>query len=150
MADSWYYVENGEKQGPVSQSKLGKYINRDTLVWTEGMDDWIQASDVSELEEVINKKPPPVPGGEPPPISATSEQKKPKYHSRIVDSVVYAYVLVGLLFLETFLYESGASQGMFYRFVLFATALSYLRVYWGIKSYLNHVLKFMKANININ
>jgi uncharacterized RDD family membrane protein YckC len=43
---NWYYAENGQQTGPVSEEQIhqlfqsGK-INRDTLVWREGLADWV-------------------------------------------------------------------------------------------------------------
>lgn len=42
---NWYYVENGERKGPVQDSGLGTLVEQgaigeETLVWHEGMPDW--------------------------------------------------------------------------------------------------------------
>ncbi len=52
MADkTWFYAQNGEQQGPYSQSEFRDLIARgavgpDTPVWTEGMADWQAAREV--------------------------------------------------------------------------------------------------------
>jgi len=50
---SWFYSENQEKKGPVSFSRLKDLLSNqlplDTLVWTEGMDQWVKASSIPEL-----------------------------------------------------------------------------------------------------
>jgi uncharacterized RDD family membrane protein YckC len=43
---NWHYVEQGEKVGPVSETQLAELnragkINADTLVWCQGMSDWM-------------------------------------------------------------------------------------------------------------
>lgn len=49
----WYYVEKGERQGPVEESELrqmvwdGKVDN--TLVWTPGQQEWQRLSDFPQL-----------------------------------------------------------------------------------------------------
>jgi hypothetical protein len=45
----WYYVENGARIGPVEATEIElliglKAITRDTLVWEDGMQDWMAAS----------------------------------------------------------------------------------------------------------
>lgn len=42
----WYYAVDGQSQGPVSQSDFDALVSNgtirhDTLVWQEGMDDWL-------------------------------------------------------------------------------------------------------------
>jgi hypothetical protein len=42
---SWYYVENGERVGPLEEAELTEKaragrVRADTLVWTEGMANW--------------------------------------------------------------------------------------------------------------
>lgn len=50
----WYYVVNGQRQGPVSQQAISEQIREGklepaTLVWTEGLDEWKKASEVEGL-----------------------------------------------------------------------------------------------------
>ena len=55
MQRSWYYSKDRtERQGPVSTEQLRALIRQgavapDTLVWAEGMTDWIAASSTPEL-----------------------------------------------------------------------------------------------------
>ncbi|MEZ5324456.1 MAG: YciC family protein [Verrucomicrobiales bacterium] len=47
----WYFADNGERRGPVSGQQLAQLraagtLAGDTLVWTEGMDDWVPMTDV--------------------------------------------------------------------------------------------------------
>ena len=44
----WYYITNNQQSGPVNEEEITRLIQngtieRDTLVWTEGMNDWQQA-----------------------------------------------------------------------------------------------------------
>jgi hypothetical protein len=50
----WFYVVNGEQRGPVSVAQLRAWVQQgritpDTLVWREGMEEWVCASAASEL-----------------------------------------------------------------------------------------------------
>lgn len=62
----WYYVENGQPEGPVSESALLAALDRlgfDTLVWTTGMSAWAPASEAG----LHRPAPPPEPLPEPVP-----------------------------------------------------------------------------------
>lgn len=53
MSD-WYYVENGERRGPVATDVLSGQISSgglpsNTLVWRDGMSDWAPADTLHEL-----------------------------------------------------------------------------------------------------
>src|SRR2546428_4847826 len=42
---NWYYMDNGERKGPVDDNEFGRLANigqmtADTLVWREGLSDW--------------------------------------------------------------------------------------------------------------
>lgn len=60
----YYLALNDEQEGPydfrtVQQFIVENKIQRDTLIWTEGLQDWVEASTV--LEEQFNATPPPLP-----------------------------------------------------------------------------------------
>ena len=60
--NQYYIVENGDKKGPFSIEELQKLsINRNTLVWHKGLDNWLKAEEVKELYELLSNTPPPVP-----------------------------------------------------------------------------------------
>jgi uncharacterized RDD family membrane protein YckC len=53
---NWYYVENGQQSGPVTDAQLEELrlagtITPDTLVWREGMSDWQPYRDVKVVAE---------------------------------------------------------------------------------------------------
>ena len=60
-----YYVAlNDEKEGPYDLRTIQLFINekkiqKETLVWTEGLDDWVEASNI--LEKNFKLTPPPLP-----------------------------------------------------------------------------------------
>lgn len=56
MADNWYYVQKGNRQGPVAleiiTSMMAKEdLKPDDFVWKKGFDNWKKIRDVSELQE---------------------------------------------------------------------------------------------------
>ena len=62
-----YYVAiNGETIGPNNESQLRKMasegqLTRDSLVWKEGMEDWMKASECYEFDSIFRIAPPPLP-----------------------------------------------------------------------------------------
>ena len=53
-----YFIHNGkENLGPFSLSELKtQNINGNTLIWNKTMTDWVQAKELSEMSELIEKK----------------------------------------------------------------------------------------------
>jgi uncharacterized membrane protein len=52
----WYYVENGEQAGPISEEQLGQLVNDGTIaaatfVWNEGMTEWIEYGQLFKTSE---------------------------------------------------------------------------------------------------
>lgn len=72
----WWYVTNHEKQGPVTKDELHELlstesINAQTLVWQQGMAEWIVLAEVEALNDILPVyEPPPIPtqAATPPPI----------------------------------------------------------------------------------
>lgn len=51
----FYYSHNDEVMGPLPLDKLPRgVINEDTLVWCEGMADWLPAAEVPEMERILH------------------------------------------------------------------------------------------------
>ncbi len=63
----YYYAVNGAQQGPVSFEQLkglfaGRTINKESLVWKQGMGSWTALKDVEELKSFLGgNTPPPLP-----------------------------------------------------------------------------------------
>jgi len=68
MAENWYYVQKGNRQGPVSQEVIISMISQQDLsaadfVWKKGFDNWKKIKEVSELQ--VSTEPPFEPKPEP-------------------------------------------------------------------------------------
>ena len=63
----YFYATNGQQQGPISFDVLktlfaSRTVNRDSLVWRQGMDNWTALKDVEELKSFLGgNTPPPLP-----------------------------------------------------------------------------------------
>jgi hypothetical protein len=65
----YFYLKDNEKIGPLSTEDLSTAdLNKDTLVWFQGLEDWTPMSEIEELKSVLEIKPPPIPIV-PPPVS---------------------------------------------------------------------------------
>lgn len=65
-AVQYFAAINGQQAGPFDlgafQQRVGTgEITRDTLVWKQGLGDWVRAGDVAELAKVFAAVPPPMP-----------------------------------------------------------------------------------------
>jgi membrane protease subunit (stomatin/prohibitin family) len=64
---SYFYAINGQQQGPVPFERLqelfaSRAVNRDTLIWKQGMAEWIALKEVPELKSFLGgNTPPPLP-----------------------------------------------------------------------------------------
>jgi hypothetical protein len=58
----YYYLTGKDQNGPFTIEELMfKGLTHETLVWYEGMGNWVEAVNVAELQELIKKIPPPIP-----------------------------------------------------------------------------------------
>ena len=66
-AVQYYYAYNGQQAGPVSFEQLralfaNRTVNKDSLVWKQGMSGWAPLKDVEELKAFLGgATPPPLP-----------------------------------------------------------------------------------------
>lgn len=61
MSQQFYIAVNGQKTGPFSIEDLkSKDIQKDTLMWTEGLDNWTKADHIPLLKDVLRAIPPPL------------------------------------------------------------------------------------------
>jgi hypothetical protein len=60
--EKYYIVTDNEQKGPYSIEELQELnISLSTLVWNEGMENWVEAKNVPELRNIIKISPPPIP-----------------------------------------------------------------------------------------
>ncbi len=64
----YFYAHNGQQAGPVSFDQLkslfaNRTINKDSLIWKQGMTNWTALKDIEELKSFLGgSTPPPLPG----------------------------------------------------------------------------------------
>lgn len=95
-----FYEKNGQSVGPVDiQSIPPNELGRNTLVWTEGLDEWVKASEIESLESYLAVQPPPLPSR----VSRFKEKIESKYdqdYDRETEATYFGalLLLVGILF----------------------------------------------------
>lgn len=84
MKEYYYLDAQNERKGPITKEELlSQNLDKETLVWREGLENWTPIKDIAELAEAIrHKTPPPLPQNfnnekEPPAISV-QETDPPK------------------------------------------------------------------------
>lgn len=64
MEKKFYYTNGKDKFGPYTVGELKQFnLTVDTLVWSEGMGDWVPAGKVAELQSLFPFDPPQIPTG---------------------------------------------------------------------------------------
>jgi uncharacterized RDD family membrane protein YckC len=91
MNQQFYIEVNGQQTGPFTLENLKtKNIQRDTLVWTDGLSNWTKAEQISGLQSLIQVSPPPLPN------SATRTQPPPpRIPIGSATQTHFGYVLAG-------------------------------------------------------
>jgi uncharacterized membrane protein len=119
---TWRYAKNGQPCGPVETSELQNLLNggalpRDTLVWKEGLPNWVPASTLPELGG--SAAPPGAPSG-PPPAAGASAPGTPPPLAAVPDAadieqnkIMAVLAYIGILFLVPLL---AAPQSKFARY----------------------------------
>lgn len=63
MAKKYFIVDGGNKIGPLNLDEMEGKLYPETLVWHDELDDWKNADQLPELQDMIIKLPPPIPKG---------------------------------------------------------------------------------------
>ncbi len=76
MADNWYYVLKGNRQGPVAIEVLQEMVTKTELtladfVWKKGFENWKKIKEIEELQPKIKAPPAPTPAPTPTRVEAT-------------------------------------------------------------------------------
>lgn len=93
----WYLAQNGQQVGPFTVAQLPQQgLTGETMVWRAGLAEWVRASQVPELSNLM---PPPPP---PPPPSAPSTPSVPSAGAGVSSGVA-----------EWYIFRSGDAVGPF-------------------------------------
>jgi len=113
-----YYYSNGDEQnGPVTIEDLKDKINKDTLIWAEGMENWQKADSIEELKTLFKAVPPPIKKViveekqiiETPIINKTVEPKEVKKKKKPAKFIVVSGVVI-ILAILAYIYINKSNQ----------------------------------------
>lgn len=103
-AGVWFYAGSDGAVGPIEREQLESLIERgevrqDTLVWTEGMEDWMPAGQLALFEQALHKEEPPAPSPEviqKPRATLRPSQPDParRFVARTLDQLIFQYVVL--------------------------------------------------------
>jgi len=94
---NYFYIRNNEKHGPFEKTDLQKHhLDKDTLIWCEGMANWEPLEKIEDLKDVSNKLPPPIPAIKIKKIE-THQEDDEKYYAGLVTSYFRYKVLMRTL-----------------------------------------------------
>lgn len=141
MSQQFYIAVNGQKTGPFSLEELkSKDIQKDTLMWTEGLDNWTKADHIPLLKDILRAIPPPLTNSgssqntsqnvPPPPI--TNKPAQDKYFGYELASNFqrfWASIIEGIIIsIPVMIFggiEETANAGIFNPDLIFAMTLIY-------------------------
>lgn len=114
-----HYAKNNKQFGPIAISDLKpNEISKETLVWFEGLADWIPAGEVEELKSYFSKVPPPLPKDQIKPSTLANFPKKRKH--------LYLLVVMFILICTNVYFFTTDTQYDYMRLALGASALRIL------------------------
>lgn len=149
---AYYYVKNGQKTGPETKAALKGKVTKDTLIWKEGMLDWVKASENSELNDLFIKEPPPIPKAksktqkEAPTVPDTEPRNK-----FLTDSIYLNAILLFILTLALGIIDfNGLGSGKIYGLLIIGSVITTYYLLKNIKTYLNEGLDYYAVNKDIN
>ena len=89
---TYYFVSNNERKGPyeLEELKAMGVITPDTLVWTNGMPDWVKASEVADMHGILYAPDPTVAANDyaayqpqPEPVQPEATMAQPQYQEPV-------------------------------------------------------------------
>lgn len=120
----YHYSDEVNQFGPFAIEELkDKNISRDTMVWYQGLENWVKASEIDELKELLNSTPPPLNSDKqmPPPLNRVAEPKSNLMENNIKNNksktwptilkfgVIVAITLIGIFIFNEYNKNGGNS-----------------------------------------
>ena len=106
MAD-WFYGKDSTQHGPVSEQEIRNLISSgqidiNTIIWREGMTDWLPMKDVAEFQALSNSGTP-TQGSQPYTTPTVSNTAAPVHHAPVAptDALSIVSLVCGILALIT-------------------------------------------------
>ncbi len=143
MSQTFFIADNGKQRGPFTLDEmLNQKITRETLVWTEGLDNWTKAEHVSLLKDVLRSTPPPIPNTDqksntqqapPPPIPESKPtgkyfgyqlaRRRERFFASILESIIVWIPLTLIIGVNDSPYDPESILGWTIASVIFGAIL---------------------------
>lgn len=137
----YYYVVNDQKKGPLLKSELKGKVLKKTLIWREGMKNWVKASELQELNDLF----------EPPPIPVTVQKSAAEKSTFDISSIGWHTVLLAVLIIALGVMEyKELEYHKVYSLLFTGLIIATYRLLITIKKYLNDVLNIQAVNKDLN
>lgn len=111
MIHNYYYSQDGQsRHGPVRPDELQKIgLTRETLIWREGLPDWVRAGDLAELAGLFSTSGPfyQPSYGHPTPASAGQYDVVPPNYMKRTNAFAVTSLVLGILGLVTSCFVVG-------------------------------------------
>jgi hypothetical protein len=101
----YFIAINNLKKGPLTLESLRNYnLEKNTLVWKEGLEDWKPAEDFEELQDLFLSIPPPIPG------VVEVSQPEVNIQKKVSKEINIILILLATTLTFTFLFYGGYSS----------------------------------------
>ena len=105
----YFYLSGDQQMGPFTHDELkNQHINRETLVWYDGIPDWEKASNIESLKDIF-MTPPPIPKKDQKESDATSNHTQHQTNKK--KSKTFRLILGILLVVAAIFIIDGISSG---------------------------------------
>ena len=137
----YYYAVNDQKKGPLLKNELKGKVLKETLIWREGMKNWVKASELPELNDLF----------EPPPIPETEQKSAAEKSTFNINSIGWNAVLLVVLIVALGVMEfKELEYHKVYGLLLTASIITTYYLLVTVKKYLNDVLNIQAVNKDLN
>ena len=137
----YYYTVNDQKKGPLLKNELKGKVLKETLIWREGMKNWVKASELPDLNDLF----------EPPPIPETKPKSADEKSTFDISSISWTAVLLVVLFVALGVMEyKELEYHKAYSLLLTVSIIATYRLLITVKKYLNDVLNIQAVNKDLN
>jgi len=102
----YYFADGNEQKGPYSLEELkNNKISATTLIWREGLNDWIEAKRLKELEILFKSTPPLLKEKDEKNITSKRRKILIAKELKLVGKIVFISILIGLISSLLFFYN---------------------------------------------
>ena len=147
MTTQWYYHEDNQQKGPVSESTLQELLGKNilsanTLIWAEGMDQWKPASEIFGELNSKTVTPPPIPDI---PVHGPDESAQELKKMPVILTIIFTILTIGIYYPAWFLTRRNAINHLKSKKKLGRAVFIFAIVIFSISVVLNIISGFLQV-----